>query len=425
MTPLIQQMSSSGNDNITVRGFEVDVNYAGNSEISLGTGYYNIMYFTNCRDIKVHNMYMHNGAGDGLRVESSANIMFYNNKVYKLGHDGLYTIDCSQVEAWNNRITVRTDSGLRARDSNHVEFHDNIIDSFYDWSAGGPGIQIEKSKGLVNDVEIYNNTIHDTYGPGIWLIGYGEDYSKYEAENVHIHNNILYDTGTNPSIEWVGGIVTSGFYDTLIENNVFDSIYNAAITNLYPPFSTGVVSGIDLSLGGQGYTTIVRNNIIVNTQKCTLNPSGTGYGVSNYYPRTCSFVLENNCLFKNIGGNYINANSTTDIYRDPLFINQWKHDYHLQPSSPCIDAGYSSSDGSNEPGNKDTKINIRSFDSEVDHLSNVPMNYSDMQELVKQEVFNLGDLLKAILKPTFSTYTLKCHQISQYVYSLKLSPYLD
>ena len=36
MKPLIQQMSYSGNDNITVRGFEVNVNNEGNSEIMLG-----------------------------------------------------------------------------------------------------------------------------------------------------------------------------------------------------------------------------------------------------------------------------------------------------------------------------------------------------------------------------------------------------
>src|SRR5665647_1027612 len=36
MRPLIQQMNSLRNDNITVKGFEVNGNYAGNSEIKLG-----------------------------------------------------------------------------------------------------------------------------------------------------------------------------------------------------------------------------------------------------------------------------------------------------------------------------------------------------------------------------------------------------
>lgn len=68
MIPLIQQMSSLGNENITVRGFEVNGNYAGNGEITLGRGFCNVMYFTNSNNIKVYNMYMHDGTGDGLRI---------------------------------------------------------------------------------------------------------------------------------------------------------------------------------------------------------------------------------------------------------------------------------------------------------------------------------------------------------------------
>jgi Disaggregatase related/Pectate lyase superfamily protein len=358
MRPLIQQMNSLKNDNITVKGFEVNGNYAGNSEIKLGRGYYNIMYFNNCKNVKVSKMYMHDGMGDGLRVENGSGIQFYNNKIYKLGHDGLYAINCSKVEAWNNRITCRTNSALRASNSNRVKFHDNVIDSFNNWNAGGPGVQVEKSKGIVNDIEVYNNTINDTYGPGIWLVGYGEPYSKKETQNVHIHHNVLYNTGTNPSIDWVGGIVTSGFYDTLIENNVFDGVYHAAVTHMYPPVSTGVDSGIDLSPQGKGYTTIVRNNIIVNTRERSKDPSGTGYGIINYLPETHTFILENNCLYNNFGGNYKNANSTSDIYVDPLFVNQQNHNYHLKSTSPCIGAGYLSPDSSIELGSSDKHVNI-------------------------------------------------------------------
>jgi hypothetical protein len=237
-----------------------------------------------------------------------------------------------------------------------VKFHDNEIESFYHWSAGGPGILIEKTAAIVNDVEVYNNTIHDTYGPGIWLIGYEDSYPKKEAQNVHIHNNILYNTGTNPSIDWVGGIVTSGFYDTLIENNVFDGVYHAAIIHMYPPTS-GNDSSNDLSPHGNGYTTIVRSNIIVNTQRRSKDPSGTGYGIINYLPETHTFILENNCLYKNGGGNYKNANSTTDIYADPLFVNQRNHDYHLKSTSPCIGAGYVS-ETSKESGSDNKSVNI-------------------------------------------------------------------
>ena len=84
-------------------------------------------------------------------------------------------------------------------------------------------------------------------------------------------------------------------------------------------------------------------------------------------------MLQNNCLYNNLGGNYKNCTSTTDIYVNPLFADQKNHDYHLQSaagrwngknwvkdkvSSPCIDAGYPFSDYSNEPEPNGNRINI-------------------------------------------------------------------
>jgi hypothetical protein len=220
----------------------------------------------------------------------------------------------------------------------------------------------------MNDIEVYNNTIHNTYGPGIWLLGYGNSYPREEAQDVYIHHNIFYSTGTNPSIDWVGGVLTSGFYNTLIENNVFDGTYHAAIIHMYP---TG--DSTNLSPKDTGYTTIVRNNIIVNTLQRTKDPGGTGYGIINYLPETHSFVLENNCLYNNSAGDYRNARSTSDIHVDPRFANENNHEYHLKStggrwngktwvkdtiSSPCIDAGYPGSDYSKEPKNSGGRINI-------------------------------------------------------------------
>ncbi|MDR7665323.1 right-handed parallel beta-helix repeat-containing protein [Methanosarcina sp. Z-7115] len=334
--PLITQINSTEIHGVTIKGFEIDGNHDNNLDKKKGLGYYNMIHFLNSTDIQVHNMYMHDGHGEGVKVDSSYNIRFYNNTAYKTGHNGLFAEDCQNVEAWNNKITVRTDSGFRSRNSNYVKLHDNEIDSFYHWSAGGAGILIEKTTGVVNDVEIYNNTIQNTYGPGIWLIGCCKSYPKDEAKNVHIYHNIFRKTGTNPHIDWVGGIVTSGFYDTLIENNTFDGVYHGAIVHMYPTGGTHIYptynnSGhIDLSPKDTGYTTIVRNNIIANTKQRNKDPNGTGYGVINYLPETHTFVLENNCLYNNYAGNYLNCASTTDIYVDPLLLNQ------------KIGAGYSS-----------------------------------------------------------------------------------
>nr|WP_243684107.1 right-handed parallel beta-helix repeat-containing protein [Methanosarcina barkeri] len=182
MKPMIKQMSSSGNSNIVIRGFEIDGNHDGNPKVSKGKGYYNMIYFTNCNNIKVYNMYMHDGLGDGLRIKYGKNIKFYKNRIYKLGHDGLFAIQCKNIKAWKNRITCRTNSGLRIWNSNHVKFYNNVIDSFYHWSAGGPGIQIEKSAGIMDDIEIYDNTISNTYGPGIWLFNYDTSATKNQGK---------------------------------------------------------------------------------------------------------------------------------------------------------------------------------------------------------------------------------------------------
>jgi len=368
MKPLIQQMNCSGNNNITIKGFEINVNAAGNSEIKLGRGYYNIIYFKQSENIKVYAMYMHDGMGDGLRINQSKNVQFYNNNICELGHDGMFAIGCENVEAWNNRIVCRTNSALRILDSNKVKLHNNIIDSFYHWNAGGPGIQIEKSSGIMDNIEVYDNTIHNTYGPGIWFFNHDTSLdTRDQGKNIHIHHNIFYNTGTNPIITWVGGILGSRFHDTLIENNVFDGVYHAAIVLMHPNDYSFEYSP------KEGYKTIVRNNIIVNTQKRKKNPEGTGYAVINYLPETHPIILENNCLYNNAGGNYMNANSTTDIYADPLFADQKNHDYHLKSraghwdrsnwvmdeiSSPCIGTGYPLSDYSNESKPNGNRISI-------------------------------------------------------------------
>jgi hypothetical protein len=366
MKPLIQQMNSAGNNNIVVRGFEVNVNHDGNSKVSKGQGYYNVMYFTHCNNVKVYNMYMHDGHGDGVRIKYGENIQLYNNKISKLGHDGFFVSECKNVEVWNNKIVCRTNSGIRIWNSNKVKVHDNVIDSLYYRCTGGPGIQIEKSAGIMDSIEIYNNILHDTYGPGIWLFNYDKSSSTKEmGKNVRIHHNIFYNTGTNTGITWTGGIVTSGFHDTLVENNVFDGAYHAAVVHMYP-------DGYSPSYSSKPYTTTLRNNIIVNTQKRIKSPSGTGYGVVNYLTNH-KFVLDNNCLYKNSAGNYKGCTSKSDIYVNPLFVNPKTRDYHLQSvaghwdgkkwvkdkvNSPCIDAGYASSGYSNEPENNGNRINI-------------------------------------------------------------------
>jgi hypothetical protein len=308
--PLITQMDSNGIRDIIIRGFEIDGNHDGNLDKERGKGYYNLIRFLDSENIQVHEMYMHDSHGDGLKITRCSNIQFYNNRVYKLGHDALYAIYSPDVEAWNNKITCRTNSALRIYNSNHAKFYNNTINSE---GEGGAGIEIQKadSSTVMDDINIYNNLIYQTNAAGIWITGYGDDYSKTSAKDVHIHHNKFYKVGINLGSDWAGGIVLNGFQNTLIENNFFDGCYGAAIAHKR-------VSSF--SAPESGYTTFVKNNIIINTQPS--NAAGKGYAIFNKLNRTHSFVLENNCLSNNAGGNYLYANSTSDVNFEKGYVEK-------------------------------------------------------------------------------------------------------
>lgn len=367
MIPLIGQNGPLRN--ITIRGFEIDGNHNKNTEYSNGQGFYNLIYFTGAKNITVNDMYLHDCQGDGLRISSSENVKFYNNKISMLGHDGLYATGCKDVEAWNNKILCRTNSGLRIANSNNVKLHDNLVDSYPD---AGPGIQIQRSTGKMKNIEIYNNLIKNSWGPGIWVIGNAgwviKTAGAYDKSlsDCHIHHNTFIDCGKNRNIEWVGGVVGNGYHNVLIENNVFDGTRNAAVVIMN-------MTDTDEGAFGKGFTTTVRNNIIANTIPRTLNGTNTGYGASNCLPHSHIMVLENNCFYNNSAVNYKNCSSKTDIYANPLFADEEKHIYHLQSSagrwngkgwikdkvtSKCIDSGTPSSKFSNEPEPNGNRINI-------------------------------------------------------------------
>ena len=325
--PLITQMDSVGNHDIIIRGFEIDGNHDKNDERNRGKGYYNLIHFLNCENIQVHDLYMHDSHGDGLKVVKGSNIQFYNNRVYKLGHDSLYTIYSSNVEAWNNKITCRTNSGLRIYNTNHVKFYNNIINSE---GEGGAGIEIQKigPSTVMNDIEICNNLLYETNAAGIWITGYGSRYSKDSAKDIYIHHNKFYKTGINPSADWAGGIVLNGFQNTLIENNKFDGCYGAAISHKQVTD--------EFSAPDSGYTTIVKNNIIINTQSSPA--AGGGYAVYNMLKNTHSFILKNNCLSNNAGGNYMYASSTSDVEADPELVEKVSKNESLGEDFPWSEA---------------------------------------------------------------------------------------
>jgi polygalacturonase len=185
----------------------------------------------------------------------------------------------------------------------------------------------------MDDIEICNNLLYETNAAGIWLTGYGpKEYPKDSAKDVYIHHNRFYKTGTSGSSECAGGIVLNGFQNTLIENNFFDGCYGAAIAQKEV--------NDDFSSKGSGYTTIVKNNIIVNTQPSRV--AGKGYAINNKLYNTHSFALKNNCLSNNTGGHYMYVRSGFNSEFDRGFAEKVAKNEYMNadfPWSEAISAG--------------------------------------------------------------------------------------
>ncbi|PHS64804.1 MAG: hypothetical protein COB12_07765 [Flavobacterium sp.] len=386
---------STTTGNITIRGFEIDGNRQNQSEPS-GNSYYSAIVLQNCYNITINDMYIHDCLADALQTGYDLygfdiNLQFYNNHIHASGHDGIIVINCKNFEIHDNIFTDnRTDAHIRVQYCNQFKIYNNIggNDPNRQYSGGiGISMQADASTPL-NDAEVYNNYFYGKgafYGIWLWQTSGGGTLNTHE--NVHIHHNI---------ISWYkkGAIGIEGFHNTLIENNVIQS--DGGLENTYP--APGIVFlGGDPTNNISGFQTTVKNNIIIDN---------VTYGIDNQAPAIHSFVSEYNCINGNVLGNYNNVTSTTDIYNYPelasnlsdiyynildpnwqnavssgnfegdLGANEAKLEYHLKSengrwngsqwimdtiTSPCIDAGDTTYDYSNEPTPNGSRINLGAF----------------------------------------------------------------
>lgn len=340
MTPLIWAVGSTGNkcagaNDISIHDFEIDVNYENNAQIRLGRGYFNCIQLYNSKNVRIYNMYMHDGHGDGVRIVNSSDVQVYNSKFYKLGHDTVFFIRSDNCHHYGNICVVRTNSGGRCNDCTNSSIHNNVIYAWSttDWSAGGPGIQIEKQYKSAISVEVTNNLIFDMFGCGIWCARNSAAVAESGKSKVNINHNTIYNCGIN-KIYYQGGIVIDGIHNVYFDNNIVDGCYGHGV----------VCMGMtDTTVSKVKVNTYIRNNIIINTKVRKYLPAGTGFGIHNRYTSTHVMTCSNNCVYNNISGNYKNVKSSNDINADPMLVDSKNHNYLLKSNSPCITAGYDKS----------------------------------------------------------------------------------
>lgn len=204
----------------------------------------------------------------------------------------------------------------------------------------GGGIRCWNSSPTITNNIITGNTA-GTMGGGI---------SCFNVANPIISNNIISgNTAPNPGGDG-GGIGVYASSPVISNNTIKDNFANSAGGGIVcsnaasPVISNNVINGNYAEYGGglscDSSATIVNNTIAGNTA------ASDGGGIYSF----SSVVIFNSIIWGNTGGSLYGCVATYsdiqgggagtgNIAADPLFVNAATSDYHLQPSSPCINKG--------------------------------------------------------------------------------------
>ncbi|MDC0231057.1 LamG domain-containing protein [Aureispira] len=253
------------------------------------------------------------------------------------------------------------------------------------WCHGPNGFRLLNSR-------ILNNEAHN-HGGGIWMNAGG---------TLIIDNSII--SGNYTNLGDGGGIWASGISNSLYNNGnpVNVTILNSKINNNISDDNGGGIRFHD-ALGEIRYTEI-SNNIASNTGggsgggissgNCPLtiinstfyNNSATANPNTNGILSNLSATILNSIIWENIDGSNYNITysdiqgggpagaagvwpGTGNINLNPLFVNSSASDFHLQASSPCIDAGDPAS-SYNDPDNTRNDMGAYYYDQNPCPITN-------------------------------------------------------
>jgi len=292
---------------------------------------------------------------------------------------------------WEGFKIIETTAGYHADtgpvaiwSSDHIIVENcEIIGTYIPTTNNHDGIRIEKAE----HVTIRNCRIHGVKGD-LWNSG---GIKLYYTKDTVIEHNEIYDC-------------TRGFYDkdsgirnifryNLVHDCEYGFMYpgNAAHTEngeVYQNIFYNCKKGAHLIDGGDDHGWKVYNNIFYGNEIDVLERLRGTHGISNFYNNIFSNVSspyavrrdiqtiadsDYNCFhnyssfvigWHSIGGLSDWQQQTGfdlhSIENDPLFINPDSHDFHLSPTSPCLNVGIDRQDYDND-GNTAESINMGAY----------------------------------------------------------------
>ncbi len=295
--------------------------------VKYGQGYHNVIMlgtfgcvgYEHAKNCEIYNVDYKNSLGDFLRVEGGTNIKAHDIKSSRCGHDVVHMV-VKNGEIYNINGIADVNAIARLRSSINTSIHDCTITGSS--TAYAPGIEIQNTAKNWDcyGLEVYNNTVKNTLGPGIQVA------SNINGRNeISIHNNTFGGCGIIPSLPGVGAIIFDGF-NVDIQNNTIVNSHGYGI------------AACDYNVGSSyPYKAIVKRNIVTGTEKSKIVGTASGSGIANLFKNRYTFECEENDVYGNARDLYQVTNSN-GMSVDPLFVGSG--DYHLKDSSPCIFSDY-------------------------------------------------------------------------------------
>lgn len=298
---------------------------------------------------------------DGIvSLSSSSYIVITNCKVTNCGGSGIKvwsgSVSSNNWTVVNNEITYNKINGVDISgycNNFNIEnniIHDNCSSTADDYLAGIKIINPTIYNMTIQNNKVYSNGVKNAHyrGAGIWLdtigtgsiIRYNNCYKnnyvgiKNEAtSNTLIYYNILYNNNDS------GIDVSRICHNCQVYNNTCYANHDGiTIIGDYPPQSNNMINNL------------IKNNISVGNISRQLFTANGGEniqgGSGNIYTNNCFGIESSNFIEWGNGGTKSNyaaweasyGGPTHSIQGDSQLVNPIS-DFHLQPSSPCINAG--------------------------------------------------------------------------------------
>jgi len=248
-------------------------------------------------DAIIDGITLQNGSNSGLLASLGRDFLLSNCKIqYNTGvNGGGAKLNAQNIEIINNTIILnvaKAGGGVDIQGGTNITFSGNLISQNITNYAEGGGVHIKYTNATINFI---NNIISENATTLYVVGGHGGGAHISNDGPINFINNTVVGNTANLACCWGGGI----------------TIYYASYANVY-------------------------NNIFWG------NNGQTGRDIAFYSIPESNINLLNNDIDQNPGG--VSGLSNFDLSNlnkvDPSFVNLSIEDYHLQPTSPCIDSGF-------------------------------------------------------------------------------------